>query len=90
MRREKRHFFLPACDSALAAADLEAALVRPSRITDEAAVAALDDVVLAGAAVCESALAAAVFDRAPVEPLCIVRDALDAALLPVTFPLAIC
>jgi len=78
-----QRFFLPACESALPAADFEAALVRPSRITLEAALAAFDEVVFLGASVCESALPAAAFDLEPVEPLCSVFDALDAAFAPV-------
>jgi hypothetical protein len=45
------YFFLPTCANALAAADFEAALVRPSRRTADAALAALGDVVFAGAPV---------------------------------------
>jgi hypothetical protein len=83
------YFFLdfPACDSALAAADFEAALVRPSLITLDAALAAFGEVIFAGALVCESALPA-VRDFAPVDLLVSVFDAFDAALPPVVFPLA--
>ena len=45
-----RNYFLPlACDKALPAADLDAALVRPSRSTLEAAVATRADVCSLGA-----------------------------------------
>lgn len=78
----------PACESALPAADLDAAPVRPSRITLEAALAAFGDVVFLGALVCERALPAAVRDFALVDPLASVFEALDAALMPVVLPLA--
>ncbi len=89
--RPTGYFFLlfPAWESALPAADFEAALVRPSRNTPEAALAACGDVVLFGALVCERALPAALRDLAPVEPLVSVFDAFDAALPPVVSPLAI-
>jgi hypothetical protein len=82
-------FFFPACANALAAADFEAALVRPSRSTEDAAVAAFEDVVFAGAPVWERALAAAVLEREPVDALLRVCEALVAAFVPVVFPLAI-
>jgi hypothetical protein len=84
------YFFFPpfACERALPAALLEAALVRPSRRTEEAALADFDEVVFFGALVWDSALPAAVFERLPVAPLCSVLEALDAALDPVVFPLA--
>ena len=50
----------------LAAADFDFALLRPSRSTLEAAVAALDDVCFLGVDVCESALPDAVFEVLPV------------------------
>lgn len=89
-RLPRAHRFLPfaACERALAAADLEAVLVRPSRSTLEAALAALDDVVFFGAPVWESALPAVVLDFPPVELLRNVADALDAAFAPVVLPLA--
>ncbi|HEX6037898.1 hypothetical protein [Longimicrobium sp.] len=68
-RTRENRYFLPLLfwESALAAADLEVALVRPSWSTLEAAVAALLDVLLAGALVCERALPAAFFEFAPVD-----------------------
>lgn len=78
---------MPACANALAAADLDAALVRPSRRTDDAAVAAFDDVVFAGAPDWDSALPAAVFDREPVEGFWSVFDAFEAARPPVVLPI---
>ena len=60
-------YFLPrACDRALAAAVFDAADVRPSRSTCEAAVAALADVFSPRVRLCVRVLAAAVFDALPV------------------------
>ena len=75
-------------DNALAAADLEALLVRPSRSVFEAAVAALDEVCFAGAFLWDSALPAADFDFDPTDLPFNVFEALDAAFFPVTFLLA--
>lgn len=83
------YFFDGRCASALAAADFDAALVRPSPSTLDAAVAAFAEVVFFGAPVCERALPPAFLDAEPVDPLLSVFDAADAALLPVVFPLAI-
>jgi hypothetical protein len=69
--------------SALAAADFEAALVRPSRRTDEAAEAASGEVCFFGELVCDNALAAAAFDFALVLGLLSTLEALEAALEPV-------
>jgi hypothetical protein len=79
---------LPDCDNALAAADLDAALVRPSRRTDDAAVAAFDEVVFAGAPDWDNALPAAVFDREPVEMFWSVFEAFEAARPPVILPIS--
>lgn len=68
--------------SADPAALLEAALVRPSRKTADAAVAAFADVALGGAT-CDNALPAADFDAFPVELLERTVEELFAALLPV-------
>lgn len=65
------------------AADFEAALVRPSRSTWEAAVTARADVCSLGAAFWVNALPAAVFEAAPVDPLDRTFDADDAAFEPV-------
>ena len=54
------------CANALPAADLEALLVLPSVSTDDAAVAALAEVVLLAVLCCASALPAAVLDFAAV------------------------
>jgi hypothetical protein len=80
------HFFLmPArWASADPAALLEAALVRPSRKTADAAVAAFADVALGGAT-CDNALPAADFDAFPVELLERTEEELFATLLPVIF-----
>ena len=59
-------FYLRRWERALPAADLDAADVRPSRSTLDAAVAADLDVDSMGLRVCVSALAAAVFDARPV------------------------
>jgi hypothetical protein len=86
------HYFLPfdgRCESALAAADFDAALVRPSLSTFDAALAALAEVVFFGAPAWESALPAAFFEVAPVDLLMSVFDAADADLLPVVFDFAI-
>lgn len=58
-------------------------LVRPSRRTIEAFVAACFEVTRFGDFVCESALPPADFDFAPVPLLVIVFEALDAAFRPV-------
>ncbi len=84
------HFFLPlAWLNALPAADFDALLVRPSRITAEAALAALGEVTRLGALVCDNALPAAVFDFEPVEGVRSVFDELRAAAGRVTFDFAI-
>lgn len=85
------YFFLFAgfCANALPAALFAALLVLPSPKIFEAALAAFDDVTLAGALVCDSALPAAVFDFDPVLALVNVFDALEAAFEPVTFGFAI-
>lgn len=54
------------CESALPAADFDAAEVRPSRNTCDAALAAARDVDSRGLWACVKALAAAVFDALPV------------------------
>ena len=77
------------CDSVLPAEDFDFLLVRPSRRTAEAELAALLEVTLFGAFVWESALPAAVFDLAPVFLLRSVLDALLAALGLVTFDFVI-
>ena len=86
LRRTRTHFFLmPArCASADPAALLEAALVRPSRRTADAAVAAFADVALGGAT-WDKALPAADFDAFPAELLERTEEELFAALLPVIF-----
>lgn len=73
----------------LPAADFDALLVRPSRRTDEAALAAFFDVTFFGAFVCDSALAEAVFDFELVLLLCRFFEALLATLELVVFLLAI-
>jgi hypothetical protein len=70
--------------SADPAALLAAALVRPSRKTADAAVAAFADVALGGAT-CDNALPAADFDVFPVELLERTEEEFFAALLPVIF-----
>lgn len=81
--------FLPlACESAEPAAVLDALLVRPSRKTCDALVAAFFDVVLLGLT-WESELPAAVLEAFPVEPPDSTVDAFFAALAPVDF-VAIC
>lgn len=77
----KCHFFR--CAKADPAALFDAALVRPSRNTADAAVAAFAEVTLVGAT-CDSVLPALVLEFAPVELLCRTFDALLAALEPVT------
>lgn len=72
-------------DNALPAADLEALLVRPSRIVLDAAEAAFAEVVFLGALVWLKALPDAVFELLPEDLLVRVFDALDAAFFPVTF-----
>lgn len=83
------HFFLlplaALCDRALPAADFDAALVRPSRRTFEAARAADAEVTFFGAFLCESALPAARLDVALADLLRRVFDAFEAALRLVTF-----
>lgn len=76
-------------DSALAAADFDCLLVRPSRRTPEAAVAALLEVVFDGAFLCERALPAAALDVLEVALLFNVPEALRAAERPVTLVRAI-
>jgi hypothetical protein len=75
---------VPDCDSADPAALFDAVLVRPSRNTLEAAVAAFGDVTFLFP-VWESALPAAVFDAAPVEGLFSTFDAAAAAFGLVAF-----
>ena len=70
---------------ALPAADFDALLVLPSRSVFEAALAAFDDVCLAGDFLWERALPAADFDFELVFLLLRVFDALLAAFRPVTF-----
>jgi len=86
------HYFLlladGLCDNALPVADFDALLVRPSRKTDDAELAAFAEVTRLGAFVWESALPAAVFDFVPVLPLLRVLEALLAALGLVTFDFA--
>lgn len=65
--------------SAEAAADLVAALERPSRSAFEAAVAAVAEVTLDDDDACESALPAADLEVAPVDLLPRTADALVAA-----------
>lgn len=77
------------CASALPAADLLAALVRPSVSTFEAADAAVLEVSFFGAFVCDNADPAAFFDALPVDSLVKVFEAFDAAFLPVTLLFAI-
>lgn len=73
---------------ALPAADFEAALVRLSCSTFEAALAAGAEVVFFGAFTCASALPAADFDFAPVCGERRVFDAFLAAARPVVFGFA--
>jgi hypothetical protein len=63
---------------------LDAALVRPSRSTFDAAVAAFVDVTFGGLT-CASELPAALFDDFPVEVLDNTFDAFLAAFGPVVF-----
>lgn len=77
-------YFFFACARAEPAADLDAALVRPSLRTAEAAVAAFADVTFDGAT-CASELPAALFDALPVDPLERTVDDLVATLGLVTF-----
>jgi hypothetical protein len=74
-----------AWDNALAAADFDALLDRPSRRTFDAAEAAFDEVVFLGAFVCERALAAADLDFLLVDLLRRTDDAFFATDLLVTF-----
>lgn len=80
------YFFLltPRWASADPAALLEATLVRPSRKTADAAVAAFADVVLGGAT-WDRALPAADLDALPVESLDRTEEELFATLPPVIF-----
>ena len=80
------HFFLMPVRwaSAEPAALLEAGLVRPSRRTADAAVAAFADVTLGGAT-CDNALPAADFDVLPVELFERTEEELFAALALVIF-----
>jgi hypothetical protein len=82
-------FFGGFCDRALPAADLDFLLVRESRRTLDATLAAGADVFFLGALRCVRALPAAVLDFLLVEPLVRVLDALVAARFLVTFGLAI-
>jgi hypothetical protein len=75
---------LGAWASALAAADLDAALVRGLRSTADAFVAAGGDVTLAGARVCERALAAALFAVADADGLRRTAEEREAARLVVS------
>lgn len=59
-------YFLPRCDNALPAAVFDAAEVRPSRNTFDAAVAARADVVSPRVRLCVKVLAAAVRDAFPM------------------------
>ena len=76
-------FFDARCANADAAALFEAVLVRPSRITAEAAVAAFAEVVFVGTT-WDSALPAAAFDAAPVDELERTAEDFCAAFTPVT------
>lgn len=60
------YYFFVRCDRALPAADFDAAEVRPSRKTLEAALPAAREVDSLGLWACVKALAAAVFDALPV------------------------
>jgi hypothetical protein len=84
---EGAFFALGFCAKALPADDLDALLVRPSRRTFDAALAALSEVVFFGAFVCDSALPAADFDDLPVGVDFRVFEADFDALFPVTFDL---
>lgn len=75
---------LTRCASADPAALLEAALVRPSRKTADALVAAFDEVTLGGAT-CDNVLPAADFDAFPVQLLERTEEEFFAALLLVIF-----
>jgi len=59
-------YFFERCDKVLPAADFDAADVRPSRNTFDAADAAVREVDSFGLCACVNALAAAVFDALPV------------------------
>lgn len=74
--------------SALAAADFDAALVRPSRRVDDALEAAADEVTFFGAEVCDNALPAALLALDDVDGFRSTEDALDAALLPVSLDIS--
>ena len=67
--KEPNYFFLLACANALAAAVFDAVLLRPSRNTCEAALAALEEVVSRGALLWVKALPAAVLAALPDEGL---------------------
>lgn len=74
-----------ACESALPAAVFDAAEVRPSRRTLDAALAAAREVDSRGLCACVKALAAAVFDALPVLDEFNTFAAALAALGPVVF-----
>ena len=78
-------FFDGVCAKALAAADLEALLERPSDSVLEAADAAFLLVCFFGAEVCDNALPAADLDFVPVDLEASVFDAFLATDLLVTF-----
>lgn len=82
-------FFEGRCESALPAADLDASLVFLFRNTEDAALAALEDVTFFGALVCDNALPAAVLDLGLVALFLSVDDAFLAALGLVTLDFAI-
>lgn len=69
--------FTVRCESALPAADLDVLLVRASRRTFDAALAAFFDVTLVGALRWDRALPPAVFDFAPVD---FARSVFEAAV----------
>ena len=70
------------CASALAAADFESLLVRPSLRIFDAAEASDSDIVFFGALICDNALPAAVFVLVPDSGFFNAFDALDAAFPP--------
>lgn len=84
------HFLLDfgVCASALPAADLDLLLVRPSRMVEDAALAADFDVWRFGVPVWDSALPPADFDLELVERLVSVLDAAREADLPVVLRFA--
>ena len=78
-------FFLSVrCDRADAAELFDSGLVRPSRITFEAADAAFAEVTF-GSATWESALPAAVLEAFPVEGFVKTEEAFEAVFGPVVF-----